>query len=106
MKITFAILGMFSDKPKVPNHEVRKLAWNWKEPEIHVAQNQIHCKGMNVRQEVFKNHKAKHNIFSPQLCKENNKALIEYTFIDWIKFKIFKHKQAAAFWDIYSKAKE
>lgn len=62
-KITFAILGMFSDKPKVPNHEVRKLAWNWKEPEIYVAQNQIHCKGMNMRQGVFKNNKAKHSIF-------------------------------------------
>lgn len=53
MKITFAILGMFLDKLKVPNHEVRKFAWNWKEHEVHIAQNQIHCKGMNVRQGVF-----------------------------------------------------
>lgn len=34
MKITFAILGMFSDKLKVPNHEDRKFAWNWKESEL------------------------------------------------------------------------
>jgi hypothetical protein len=39
------------------------------------------------------------------LCKENNKALIEGTFIDWIKFKKSKHKQAAVLLDFHSKVK-
>lgn len=70
MKITFAILGMFLDKLKVPNHEVRKFAWNWKEHEVHIAQNQIHCKGMNVRQGVFlKIITAKHSIFFTSTMK-------------------------------------
>lgn len=55
-------------------------------------------KKYNKRQELYFIHL--------NLCKENNKALIEYTFIDWIKFKIFKHKQAAALLDFHSKEKE
>lgn len=105
MKITFAILGMFSDKLKVPNHEDRKFAWNWKESEL--LKIKFTAKGWMWGKEFFKNNKSQAQFFfSPQLWKENNKALIEYTFIDWIKFKIFKHKQAAALWDFHSKAKE
>lgn len=40
----------------------------------------------------FNNRKQTLYFLHLNLCKEYNKALIEYTFIDWIKFKIYIHK--------------